>query len=124
MSTNRRPRAGVTLVELVVALAIVGISSGVVLLAWRPTDVERHAESRSFAELIADTRRRAAATGRTQNVTFRLATDGLVLEADDVAAGSALHAMAVHPDGSVVASPALRVDRIAGQLLPVPEAAP
>lgn len=124
MSGKGRRRAGVTLIELVVALAIVGVSSGVVLLAWRSNEPEEDAENHSFAELIANTRRRAITSGRTQQVSFRIASDGSVLETDDLHAGSSLHAMAVYPDGSVVAAPGLRVDRVAGHLASLRTEAP
>ena len=124
MNTTMKRRAGVTLIELVVALAIVGISSAVVLLEWKRTQVDDDAESRSFATLIADARRRAITTGRTQQLSIRLSSDGVVLAADDSRTGSVLRSLAFHADGSVVAAPALGMDRIAGQLRSTGQAVP
>lgn len=124
MSGPGRRRAGVTLIELVVALAIVGVSSGVVLLAWRSDGSAGDAGTHSVAELLASTRQRAITSGRLQQVSFRVARDGRVLESDDVEVGSSLHAMAVRPDGSVIASAVLRVDRVTGHLRSLQSVAP
>lgn len=118
-----RHRRGVTLIELVVALAIVGITTSIVLLAWRqPADSDE--STHSFTTLVSDARRTAIASGRARHVRFRLIEDGAVVDAADVSRGGVVRHLVANPDGSVVADTSLRVDRLAGHVAPVRVTAP
>jgi prepilin-type N-terminal cleavage/methylation domain-containing protein len=93
--TRQRARAGFTLIELLVTLAILGIVSSVVVLAFRvPAEVPH---SDSVAQVLA-ARRRAFREGR--RITIDIVTEGGVRTAS------------AHPDGSIVADPEIRIGRI------------
>lgn len=97
-----RARLGVTLLELLVAVVIVGLLAGVVGLAVRrlpePSEAER------LAALVVDARRTALRAGRPETIVLRL--DG------------AAHAVTALPNGEVVADAAVRerlgIERLAG----------
>lgn len=114
-------RAGVTLLELVVSLAIIGMGSAVASLAWRrqePSD-----SGSAVARLATDARRRAIASGRVQRVAFRRTADGAVLDADDAMAGSVVRHLVAFPDGTVIADSVLQLDLLDGQARVTPERA-
>lgn len=92
-------RAGITLVELVVALAILGVAAAVTGLAVRAMPEPAAAERRDGQ--IATARRRALSQRHPVAVT--LADSGLLLRA------------VAFPDGRVVADPALEVDPLTGR---------
>lgn len=106
MRTRRIARPGFTLVELLVALVVLGVSLGAVVLAldaWTP--VEDPARS-----AIADARARAIAEGRPVRSTVRLT----VLDAVSGPDTSLQHVTAM-PDGSVIVASALGFDRLTGR---------
>ena len=73
------PRAGLTLLELLVVLAIVAITTAVVPLAWRPS----RATSRSALDALIQTARRDAIR-RGEELRLRVDADGAwVLAARD-----------------------------------------
>lgn len=90
-------RIGVTLIELLVTLVLLGIIAGVTVLAIRRIDKPRSSDPRV---IIADTLRVVLASGRPALV--RILTDS----------GPAWSS--VRPDGSVVADSLLDVDRLTG----------
>lgn len=99
-------RSGVTLVELLVAIAIVGFLAGVVGVA------ARHAPEPSAADrlvaALAHTRRTAIREGRAVSVEVRIEGD---LDGEP-------HAVTALPDGQVIADATLRtklgLDRLTG----------
>lgn len=104
LATGRR-RAGVTLVELLVAIVIVGLLAGVVGLAARrapePSEAER------LATAVANARRTSLRDGRPATIEIRL--------------GGARHAVTALPDGGVIADKVVRerlgIDRVTGIVL-------
>lgn len=99
-------RRGVTLVELMVALAILTIAAGVASVAI-PSVAPANARDLVRAQ-IARGRSRAIATG--EPVTMRVRTDSAP---DTVATATAF------PDGSVIADPSLDIDPLPGVPRPV-----
>jgi prepilin-type N-terminal cleavage/methylation domain-containing protein len=97
-------RPGVTLIELIVVLAIVAIMAGVTTLAFRRADLTPTVEP--WVSAVAAARRTAVDSDRTVSLTVRVG--------DKVYAATAL------PDGSVVADPALGVDRLTGEVAHAP----
>lgn len=93
-------RAGITLIELAVTLAIVGIAAAVTGLAIRAMPAPGAAETR--AAEVAAARRRALREGRA--VEIELADSS----------GAPLRGVAL-PDGRVLADPALQVDLFSGR---------
>jgi len=92
-----RPRAGSTLLELVVVLAVLGIVAGVVGLSFRGAG--RRQETR--ATRISAARRQALE--RRHPVTLYLG------------AGDSLHVLTAFPDGRVVGDSALGIDPLTGR---------
>jgi prepilin-type N-terminal cleavage/methylation domain-containing protein len=116
-SLNGR-RRGVTLLELLVAIVIIGVSTTVILVAWKAQEPEASASPDDIGSWIADARRRAIATGRSQQVRVRIDDAGRVMAwTRDVGIGS-LRQFVAHPDGSVVADSAIRVERLSGSVTP------
>jgi prepilin-type N-terminal cleavage/methylation domain-containing protein len=97
-------RSGVTLIELIVVLAIIAIMAGVTTLAFRRAELAPTVEP--WVSAIAAARRTAVDSDRTVSLTVRVG--------DKVYAATAL------PDGSVVADPALGVDRLTGEVAHAP----
>lgn len=93
-----RTRDGVTLIELIVVLAVLGILAGLTTVGFR---AERPVE-RSLAARIAAARRDAVQTGRP--VSFVLDDSG------------SPHAIRALPDGRVLADVDLGVDMTTGRI--------
>ena len=93
-----RKRAGVTLVELLVVLAVMGIAAGVVGVAIGPRG--RTPAPDPAAATAARMRREALRTGA--RVTAQVEIRGSVL------------GVTALPDGSIIADSALHIDRFAG----------
>lgn len=109
-----RARAGVTLVELLVALAILGITGGMVLLAF-PRGETSAAEVNSVRSIAAEARRLAITTGRPQRVVIQLTQEGTVRAERSERAGTQQHSVIALPDGGVIASDGLSIDRLSGR---------
>jgi prepilin-type N-terminal cleavage/methylation domain-containing protein len=90
-------RSGVTLVELLLTIALLGVIASVTTLALRRIDEPPPDDP---VRMLADSLRAVVATGRT--ATVRLLVNGQ----------SAL--ATIHPDGSIVADSIVRVDRLSG----------
>lgn len=91
--------AGVTLVELIVVLAVLGVMAAVTGLAFRaPRPADR---TDVWAAGVTDARARALATGAPVSVVL------------DARGADAM--VTAYPDGSVLADSALGVDRLTGR---------
>lgn len=104
---TRRPASGArgaTLLELLVALAVVGAMAGVAGLAFRAVD---DAEPPTAREEVAIARRRAVAERRPVVLTVRQ--------------GERVVSVTAMPDGSVVADTALGIDPASGRPRVAPE---
>jgi prepilin-type N-terminal cleavage/methylation domain-containing protein len=107
-------RAGITLLELIVVLAIMGIMAAVVGLAVRQPEPPLPATSLEAARAaVADARREAMRTGQPVAVTVSIDA-GSRRSASAAGTLIQLHATAA-PDGSVIADTALRIDRLSGR---------
>ena len=93
---EHRWRRGVTLVELMVVLVLLGVMAGVVGLAWRPDPANRA----RHRDAIADARHQALETGTA--VRLEITVDG---HTDTIAA---------LPDGRLIAPAALHLDPLTG----------
>jgi prepilin-type N-terminal cleavage/methylation domain-containing protein len=94
-------RVGVTLVELIVSLSILGLLAGVVGIA-----IPRHDPLTAIGEVsrsLADARRTAITSGHA--VTIAITIDG------------APHAATALPDGAIIADSGLAIDRLSGALV-------
>lgn len=94
------PRRGVTLVELLVALAILGLMTAVVVLQAKPARLPR---SDWRSDSVAALRRRALTEGRAQTT---------ILVIDSATA----HPLTALPDGRVVADSLVNVDAFTGRV--------
>jgi prepilin-type N-terminal cleavage/methylation domain-containing protein len=93
-----RPRRGVTLLELLVTLVVLGVLTSVTTLGVRR--IQQPAADDPLA-IIADSLRIAIAESRA--ITFAIESHGGVANAT------------VYPDGSVVADTALHIDGLSGR---------
>jgi prepilin-type N-terminal cleavage/methylation domain-containing protein len=91
-------RAGVTLVELIIVLGILGLLAGVTALALGSAHPIRAVTATDAT--IASTRRAAIDAGRPVTVAIQ--------------GDSAPRDLTAFPDGSVIADPGLHVDRVTG----------
>jgi prepilin-type N-terminal cleavage/methylation domain-containing protein len=96
---SRAPRAGVTLVELLVVIALLGLAAGIAGLAFGRLDASDPDAER--AAQIAAARREALETRRMVRLT---------LETEDGPAE-----LTVYPDGSARGDAALDVDPLTGR---------
>jgi general secretion pathway protein H len=97
-------RSGVTLVELIVVLAILGVIAGVTTLAFRTAQPGPRIEP--WASAIAQARRTALDSARVVSLTVDI--------------GDSVYAATALPDGSVVADARLGVDRLTGEVTHAP----
>jgi prepilin-type N-terminal cleavage/methylation domain-containing protein len=104
MMRRAAERRGVTLVELIVVLAIIALMAGVTTLAFRRADLTPQVAP--WVRAIAAARRLAIDSARTVSLTVRIA-DGL-------------YSATALPDGSIVADPALGIDRLTGEVAHAP----
>ena len=99
VTSSPRPRAGVTLIELLVVVVVLGLVSSVAMLALPRKSVPPD----DTAHRIANARTQALRTGRPVSVVLDLDTMFSLATA--------------MPDGSVLADPAARIERLTGQPL-------
>jgi len=101
--TRRPAGVGVTLVELMVVLAVLGVMAGVVGLAWQPGRWLFGGHSARSTESIATVRRRAVESGKASQgvVTIR---------------GRAVRVIAL-PDGRIVGAEQLGVNPLTGEAI-------
>jgi prepilin-type N-terminal cleavage/methylation domain-containing protein len=93
------PRAGVTLVELIVVLAILSVIAGVTTLAFRRADTGPGVPS--WVSAVGAARRTAIDSNRSVSLIIRV--------------GNAVYAATALPDGSVIADAPLGIDRLTGE---------
>jgi prepilin-type N-terminal cleavage/methylation domain-containing protein len=91
-------RPGVTLVELIVALALLGLIAAVASIAIPSQHV--HTASDDVTRTITDARQTAVASGHTATVT--------------VTRNGAPHAVTALPDGAIIADSVLGIDPLSG----------
>lgn len=103
---HRRRRAGMTILELVIVLAILGVIASVVGLAIRAAPPVEPDSLDEAQRIIASARRRALDDGRSVVVAVRLRRRG-------EQAATVRHALAL-PDGSVLADSTLGIARLSG----------
>jgi prepilin-type N-terminal cleavage/methylation domain-containing protein len=96
-----RDRAGVSLLEVIVTLAVLGVLTTVVGLAWQRENAP--GDTADAASAVAAARRQALDSGAT--VTLK------------VEVNEAVHVITVTPDGRVRGAEALGFDPLAGRLL-------
>ncbi len=118
------PRAGMTLVELIVVLAILGVTAGIAGLSFRrsaPLD-----EADATTAVIRDARTRAIRTGVAVTIAVqmsgrdaKLELEPAMLSADTATAKEPATEMTyditAFPDGSVIGGEAFGVDRLSGR---------
>lgn len=115
MRARHAGRRGVTLLELVVALVIVGVTSGAVLIAAR-TDVEDEPPARASLEsAILEARREAIATGVPRTLELRLTDRGSLLAAGVDDMNGSVRLVTIRPDGGVIADSSLGFARLSGR---------
>jgi prepilin-type N-terminal cleavage/methylation domain-containing protein len=94
-----RGRAGVTLVELMVVLALLSVMAGIVAVTWRPEPPRRSRPS-GAREIVTAARLRAIESGSNVTVSVLVGEQHI-----DVTA---------HPDGRVVGASSLGFDPLTG----------
>jgi prepilin-type N-terminal cleavage/methylation domain-containing protein len=97
-------RAGVTLVELIVVLAILSVIAGVTTLAF--SRAKPSVNSPAWQSTIAAARRTALDSARTVSLSVRV--------------GDTIYAATALPDGSFIADPRLGIDRLSGEVTHAP----
>lgn len=97
---TREPRDGMTLIELLIALAIMGIMASVVTLLMRRNGAPVVQDP---ARIVADSV--AAVVARGWPAAIRLTIGGRVVVAS------------VHPDGTVIADSAFHIDRLTARTI-------
>ena len=120
-------RCGVTLVELMVVLAVLGLMAGVVGVAFRRTEPPPGPSTLAAAHVqLAAARRDAITTGSSVTITVTLMrpldadpsdTSGLMPDVGPVKAASRQYRVTAFPDGSILGDPALAIERLTGRPL-------
>lgn len=111
------PRAGVTLAELLVVLLILGVVALVAAPAFGAPDAAgSHDAYQQLARLVANARLASLSSGRDTVVAVPDSIAG-ALRQEMQPSPERLWIMA-RPDGSVIASPALDIDRLSGVAQP------
>jgi prepilin-type N-terminal cleavage/methylation domain-containing protein len=98
-----RARRGVTLVELLAVLALLGVATGVAGLAFRAPGLERPTNELAF-DRVASARHEAIVTGRSVSTTVVI--DGRP------------RAVTAHADGRVLADSMAALDALSGRPAP------
>jgi prepilin-type N-terminal cleavage/methylation domain-containing protein len=93
-------RDGVTLVELLVVIVILGVMAGVAGLTFRTARVKPSSSEEALGR-IAMARRQAIATGHDVSLSVQIDTG--------------LHAVTAHPDGRVLADSLPALDPLSGR---------
>lgn len=107
-------RPGMTMLELIVVVAIMGIMAGFVgLAAMRMEPPAAPGTIEAARATVADARRAAIRNGAPVSVAVSVDA-GVGNEGSVSAMAGPLHAIAF-PDGSVIADPALGIDRLTGK---------
>ena len=105
---------GVTMVELITVLAILGIMAAVVTAALPEPELGPPPESLLAARVrIAEARREAISRGRAVTVALRVSPTDTGTSRGS-AARTELRATAL-PDGSIIADPGLAIERLTGR---------
>lgn len=94
-------RAGVSLLEVIVTLAVLGVLTTVVGLSWQRQNTPT--ATASAASAVATARRQALDTGTSVTVNVEL--------------NGAVHVVTVTPDGRIRGGDALGFDALAGRLV-------
>jgi prepilin-type N-terminal cleavage/methylation domain-containing protein len=111
-----KARRGVTMLELIVVLAIMGVMAGFVGLAIAKTDPGPQPNTLASAQAaIADARMRAIRRGAPVDIAVSI-TGNVSEQPATTTSTRVLHAVAF-PDGSVIADRALGIDRLTGRPL-------
>jgi type II secretory pathway pseudopilin PulG len=103
MRYRSQRRAGITLVELVVVMLIIGLSLTVVAMAARGEPEVNAGESPD--DLLLKARRQAIRSGREHQLRVRITPEREVIALDDAQPGSRVVFAIARPDGSVVGDP-------------------
>jgi prepilin-type N-terminal cleavage/methylation domain-containing protein len=100
MRNGRTESRGATLIELIVTVAIIGVTASVAALAVHPAASPDPADP---ATIIADTLERVLATGTPVTLTFSVNARPVLAT--------------VNPDGTIVADSALVIERLSGRMI-------
>lgn len=115
MSAHPRPRSGVTIIELIIALAIMGIAATAVGLSANAFGRgEANEIGDDGRQLVRDAQRRAIASGLPVLVRVIVPPVSRTSLGDSTAAEQRIESVLARPDGSVIADPALGLDRLTG----------
>jgi hypothetical protein len=101
MRRCRSEPCGATVLELIVTVAIIGVTASIAALAARRAPPPDPANP---ATIIADTLERVLATGMPVTLTFNVHARPVVAT--------------VNPDGTIVADSALVIERLSGRMIP------
>lgn len=100
MHRGRTAPRGVTVLELIVTVAIIGVTASIAALVLRAAPAP---DPTAPETIIADTLERVLATGASVTLTFTV---------------NARPALAtVNPDGTIVADSALLIERLTGRMI-------
>ena len=113
-----KPRAGVTMLELAVAIVIIGLGTTVVLVAWEARGPGVAVSTDDAVAWTVDARRLAITTGRPQALSVRIDHEGKLTTRMLNEGGGSLRRLVAYPDGSVVADSMFRVERFSGRATP------
>ena len=114
-STNVR-RSGVTLVELLVVMVVLGIAAGVVGLAIGPFGVDI-ARAPEWQLAVTEARGRAIASGRAVQVLVHVPRDAAPRDTAAATGDFIVRQVTAFPDSSVLAPPGFAIARLTGRAL-------